>query len=62
MEGMVVFDYADRYHIAVAEMAQYLASGEMTSKEHVVEGIEQFPDALNMLFSGGNSGKLVLKV
>jgi len=31
MEGIVVFDYADRYHLAVAEMAGYLKDGRMIS-------------------------------
>ncbi len=63
MEGIVVFDYADRYHLAVAEMAGYLADGRMKSKEDVVEGgVAAFPAALPMLFNGANFGKLVLKV
>ena len=62
MEGIVVFDYADRYHLAVAEMAAYLKSGQMKSKEDVVKGLNHFPEALNKLFSGENFGKLVLKI
>jgi NADPH-dependent curcumin reductase CurA len=62
MQGMVVFDYADRYPQAVAELAGYLKDGRMTSREDVVEGIDNFPDALLKLFSGENFGKLVLKV
>jgi NADPH-dependent curcumin reductase len=63
MEGIVVFDYADRYHLAIAEMAGYLKDGRMKSKEDVVEGgVAAFPGALPMLFSGANFGKLVLKV
>jgi NADPH-dependent curcumin reductase len=63
MEGIVVFDYADRYHLAVAEMAGYLKAGRMKSKEDVVEGgVAAFPGTLPLLFSGGNFGKLVLKV
>jgi NADPH-dependent curcumin reductase len=62
MEGIVVFDYADRYHLAVAEMAGYLKSGKMKSKEDVVVGIDKFPEALLMLFEGKNFGKLVLQV
>jgi hypothetical protein len=62
MEGIVVFDYADRYHLAVAEMSAYLQEGRMKSKEDVVQGIEQFPEALLKLFSGENFGKLVLQV
>jgi NADPH-dependent curcumin reductase CurA len=63
MEGIVVFDYADRYHLAIAEMAGYLKDGRMKSKEDVVKGgIAAFPDTLPMLFSGANFGKLVLQV
>lgn len=62
MQGMVVFDYADRYTEAITEMAAYLKNGQMKSKEDVVVGLEQFPDALNRLFNGGNFGKLVLQV
>jgi hypothetical protein len=62
MEGIVVFDYADRYHLAVAEMAGYLKDGRMKSKEDIVQGIDNFPEALLKLFSGANFGKLVLKV
>ncbi|HSV57753.1 MAG TPA: NADP-dependent oxidoreductase [Variovorax sp.] len=63
MEGIVVFDYADRYHLAVAEMAGYLKDGRMKSKEDVVEGgTAAFPESLLRLFSGENFGKLVLKI
>jgi NADPH-dependent curcumin reductase CurA len=62
MQGIVVFDYADRYHLAVTEMAGYLKAGTMKSKEDVVQGIENFPEALLKLFSGENFGKLVLQV
>lgn len=63
MEGIVVFDYADRYPVAVAEMASYLKDGRMKSREDIVEGgVKAFPETLNKLFSGENFGKLVLKV
>ena len=62
MEGIVVFDYASRYHLAVAEMAGYLKDGRMKSKEDVVVGINTFPQTLLKLFNGENFGKLVLQV
>ncbi len=62
MEGIVVFDYADRYPQAVAEMAGYLKDGRMKSKEDVVDGLANFPSALLKLFNGQNFGKLVLRV
>jgi hypothetical protein len=62
MQGMVVFDYADRYPQAVAELAGYLKDGRMKSREDVVTGLENFPEALLKLFSGENFGKLVLSL
>ena len=62
MEGFVVMDYADRYLAAGQEMAGWLAKGQLTSKEHIVEGLESFPESLMKLFSGENFGKLVLKL
>jgi NADPH-dependent curcumin reductase len=62
MEGIVVFDYADRYHVGVAAMAKWMKEGSFKSKEDVVEGLATFPEALLMLFEGKNFGKLVLKV
>jgi NADPH-dependent curcumin reductase CurA len=62
MEGMVVFDYTDRYPIAVREMGQWMREGKLISKEDVVDALETFPETLLKLFSGENFGKLVLKV
>jgi NADPH-dependent curcumin reductase CurA len=62
MEGIVVFDYADRYHLAVAEMAGHIRDGRMKSKEDVVVGLQTFPETLLKLFNGENFGKLVLQV
>nr|WP_315240093.1 NADP-dependent oxidoreductase [uncultured Albidiferax sp.] len=62
MQGMVVFDYADRYPVAVAELAGYLKDGRMVSKEDVVVGLDTFPETLLKLFAGENFGKLVLQV
>jgi NADPH-dependent curcumin reductase CurA len=62
MQGMVVFDYADRYGLAAREMAGWMAEGKLKGREDIVEGLENFPDTLLKLFSGENFGKLVLKV
>jgi NADPH-dependent curcumin reductase CurA len=60
MEGIVVFDYAARFPVAVAELSGYLRGGRMKSKEDVVHGLSHFPSALLKLFNGENFGKLVL--
>lgn len=62
MEGFVVFDYAKRFPEAVMQMLTWMQAGSLRLDEHVVEGIENFPMALRMLFEGKNHGKLVIKV
>ena len=61
MQGMVVSDYASRFPEATAEMAGWMAEGKLKSREHVVQGLKSFPEALLKLFHGENLGKLVLK-
>jgi NADPH-dependent curcumin reductase CurA len=62
MEGFLVFDFYARYDEAVDHLAGLIADGKLVHHEHIVEGIERFNEALNMLFKGENTGKLVLQV
>lgn len=62
MQGMVVFDYADRYGMAARELAGWMAAGQLKSRQDVVRGLETFPETLLKLFKGENAGKLVLQV
>jgi NADPH-dependent curcumin reductase CurA len=63
MTGFVIFDYAKRYPEAVAELGGWLRTGELQSREDVVDGdIQQFPEVLLRLFRGENTGKLVLAI
>ncbi|KAG6817330.1 hypothetical protein H0H87_009928 [Tephrocybe sp. NHM501043] len=63
IQGFIVFDYASRYPEAIEELSAGLIDGSIKRRFHIVEGgIEQAPKALPLLFSGGNTGKLVVKV
>ncbi len=62
MEGFIILDYFDRIPQAQAEMAGWLAAGQIRTAEHIVEGLEHAPEALNLLFSGGNTGKVIVRV
>jgi len=62
MEGFIILDYFDRLPEAQAQIAQWLAEGKLKSAEHLVEGLEHAPEALNLLFTGGNTGKVIVKV
>ncbi|MGH3431917.1 MAG: NADP-dependent oxidoreductase [Thermocrispum sp.] len=61
MAGFVVFDYAKRYPEAREKLAGWLGAGRLTVRETVVDGgIHDFPATLNQLFTGANTGKLIL--
>jgi NADPH-dependent curcumin reductase len=62
ISGIIVFDYFDRAAEFRAQMQEWITAGKLHPKEHVVEGIEHFSEALLMLFRGENFGKLVLKI
>ncbi len=62
MTGIVVSDYYDRAGEAAMVMAGWIQSGKLKTREDTVNGLDAFPKAFDMLFSGANNGKLVLKV
>ncbi|GFG49190.1 NADP-dependent oxidoreductase [Mycolicibacterium agri] len=62
MEGFIILDYLDRFPEAQLEMAGWIAEGKIKSSEHIVDGLENAPDALNLLFTGGNTGKVIVKL
>ena len=61
VQGFIVLDHLGRAPEAVREIAGLIAAGKLTPLETVVEGFEQLPTAINMLFDGKNVGKLVVK-
>jgi len=62
IQGFIVFDYASQYDQAKKDISQWIAEGKIKRKFHVVNGLESCPETLQLLFSGGNTGKLVVKV
>ena len=62
MEGFIVFDYAKQYGKAREDMFTWIKEGKLKSRETVVHGIENAPDALARMFKGDNTGKMLVKV
>ncbi|KAH0833438.1 hypothetical protein J3R83DRAFT_12552 [Lanmaoa asiatica] len=58
IQGFIALDYASQYPEAIADLAVGLADGTLKRKFHIVEGVENAPKALLLLYSGGNTGKL----
>ena len=62
MEGFLILDYLDRFGEAQAEMLGWVLDGKVKHAVHLVDGLEHAPDALNLLFTGGNTGKVIVKL
>jgi NADPH-dependent curcumin reductase CurA len=62
MEGFLVLDFWNRASEAVEALARWHGEGRLKYRIHVVEGLEQAPAALNMLFDGTNRGKLIVQL
>lgn len=61
MQGFLVLDYKPRFGEAIAILADWVRDGKLSHNEHVLEGAAAAPDAINMLYEGRNTGKLLVR-
>ncbi|KAJ1553115.1 hypothetical protein HK096_009165 [Nowakowskiella sp. JEL0078] len=62
MQGFIVTDYKERFPEGFKTLAQWIVEGKLKSKETIIEGIDNAPTALEKLFEGVNTGKMLVKV
>jgi len=62
LEGFVVVDYQDRFEEAFGPLKTWMAEGRLKYRADIVDGLEQAPAAVNRLFTGENTGKLLLRL
>jgi NADPH-dependent curcumin reductase CurA len=62
MHGFLVADYVPRFAEAGAQVAQWAAEGKIRIDEDIQEGLENAYPAFMRLFSGANTGKLILRI
>ncbi len=62
VQGFIILDFADRFMEGARQLGKWKMFGKLKNRETIVEGLEKAPDAINMLFTGGNIGKLIVKV
>ena len=62
MQGMIVFDWAERYGEALADLGSRVAAGQLRYRESIVEGLENAPQGLIDLLAGRNFGKQLVRI
>ena len=62
MQGFTMRDYLRRVPEGFMQLLTWKHEGKLVYREHIVDGLEQFPDAFEMLFGGENNGKLLIRV
>ena len=62
ISGFLIADYVPRFAEGGAVLAGWMAEGRLRIDEDVQEGLENAYAAFMRLFSGANTGKLVLKI
>jgi NADPH-dependent curcumin reductase CurA len=62
IEGFIITDYVQRFQEAATKLIMWMVAGKIKHKETIIEGLDKAPEALNLLFDGGNIGKLLIKV
>ena len=61
-EGFIITDYLPRFPEALGDLGRWLMEGKLKYDVDVVEGLENAPTALQRLFTGANTGKLLVQV
>ena len=62
IQGFIILDYQDRYPEAIAAISQWMAEGKIKVKLDVVDGLENALETLKKLYTGANTGKLMMRV
>ncbi|MFN3216793.1 MAG: NADP-dependent oxidoreductase [Acidimicrobiales bacterium] len=61
MEGFAYFHFPECFEAALADLTRWLDDGTIVMAEHVLDGIDRYPEALAFMFDGGNIGKLLVR-
>jgi NADPH-dependent curcumin reductase CurA len=62
LKGFIYTDYMPRMAEFYGEMGPWVASGQVKSRDTVMDGLEKTPDAFLGLFSGANTGKMLVRL
>ena len=60
--GFTMPDHWDQVPAMMQELAAYLAQGKLKYRAHKLESLESAIEGINLLFTGGNIGKLMVEL
>ncbi|HVM37059.1 MAG TPA: NADP-dependent oxidoreductase [Sphingomicrobium sp.] len=62
LQGFIYTDYAPRLGEFYRDMSSWIAAGQVQSRDTIFDGIEAMPDAFLGLFTGANTGKMLIRL
>ena len=62
MQGLLVYDFKDRYAEAIAQLSQWVIAGRIAYREDIIDGIAAAPDAIAGLYRGDNLGRRLIRL
>ena len=62
VEGFIILDYMERYPEAIAAITQWMSEGKIKVQQDVVDGLENAVETVKKLYTGDNTGKLMVRV
>lgn len=62
IRGFIVLDFADRYPEAIGALSGWMAEGKLKVRQDIVDGLENALETLKKLYTGANTGKLMIRV
>ena len=62
IEGFLVLDYIHKSREALSDLGKWMMDGRLKYRTDIETGFKELPNAINKLFSGENSGKLLMQI
>jgi len=62
IQGFTMPDHYDKIPGMMQAMSTYLMEGKIKYRAHTLQGLESAIEGINLLFTGGNTGKLMVKL
>ena len=62
VQGFIVRDFAKRYPEAIAALSRWMVEGKIKVRTEIVDGLENALQTVKKLYTGGNTGKLMIRV